>query len=383
MNHYPLQPLSKILTLDIDDYAVSTQEIYPIAGVYGFGRGLFHRSPIKGSETSYNRLNRLQEGRLVLSRLKAFEGAIAVVSSQFDGSFLSPEFPTFRIDDSLADPIFLKYLCQWPEIWTALRGISKGVGARKERVSAEQFLSITVPLPELEEQRRIGKRLHSLIHRISGIESIQRDIEIIWKKIPLSLFSEIKDSAKEVVRLGEVLRLERYPVEVDPTSHYHYIGMRSFGRGIMHYPATLGSELSKLNYFSFPENALVLSNIKAWEGAIGITSTQDRDYIASSRFLFYIPVDGRVNVSYLRHYLLTKPGLAQIAAASPGAADRNRTLGVKRFEKIEVSLPDIDTQARVAEMLDSLQRGVALARQDSTQGSFRPAIFKAAFNGEL
>jgi type I restriction enzyme S subunit len=96
------RPLGDVLQLASAEVPVRADDIYPVAGVLSFGRGLFQRGPILGNETSYSRLNRLEPGRLVMSRLKAFEGALGVIPAEFGGWFLSPEFPTFEIAVALA-----------------------------------------------------------------------------------------------------------------------------------------------------------------------------------------------------------------------------------------------------------------------------------------
>lgn len=154
-------------------------------------------------------------------------------------------------------------------------------------------------------------------------------------------------------RVGDVLELSRNPVEIDPDKEYTAVGIKSFGRGLFHYPPTRGSALSKLRYFTFPSNALAISNIKAWEGAIALSSGSDHDAVASNRFLFYLPKRG-VDIRYLHYYFLSEQGLRQIGQASPGSADRNRTLSIKNFENIKVDLPDLDEQRRIATKLDKL-----------------------------
>ena len=112
----PERALGDVLRLDVADETVQPDRDYPMAGVYGFGRGLFQRGPIRSDETSYPKLNRLTAGRLVMSRLKAFEGAITVIPPEFDGWYLSPEFPTFAIDPAKADERYIANLCAWPEL---------------------------------------------------------------------------------------------------------------------------------------------------------------------------------------------------------------------------------------------------------------------------
>jgi len=128
---------------------------YQVAGVYSFGRGLFLRGWIDASETKYSTLFSVCEGDLVLSRLKAFEGAIAVADGFVDGCVVSQEFPTFRVNRSVCSTRYLHYLCRWSHFWARLARGSKGVGSRRERVSAEAFLATRIPLPSLARQEQI------------------------------------------------------------------------------------------------------------------------------------------------------------------------------------------------------------------------------------
>lgn len=153
------RPLGELIQLSLDQVDADVAGRYPVAGVYSFGRGMFKRGPILGSETSYKKLNRLHVGQLVVSRLKAFEGALAVVPVDLDGWYLSPEFPTFECIDGRLDLAYLGYICRWPEFWALLRGTSRGIGARRERVHAEDLLRLNLDVPSFDEQRKRAARL--------------------------------------------------------------------------------------------------------------------------------------------------------------------------------------------------------------------------------
>lgn len=157
----------------------------------------------------------------------------------------------------------------------------------------------------------------------------------------------------ERVRVGDVLRLDRRPVQPDPTQEHTTIGIRSFGKGMFHYEPSLGSELGKLRFFELQPDCLVISNIKGWEGAIAVSTKSDEGCLASSRFLTYVPIDGRIDVQWARWFFLSEHGIELIQRASPGSADRNRTLAIERFEALEIPLPPIDEQRRVARYLDA------------------------------
>lgn len=156
------------------------------------------------------------------------------------------------------------------------------------------------------------------------------------------------------VRVGDVLRPNRRWIKIDHLAEYVAIGVRAFGRGIFRYDPTPGSELGKLRFFKVQPGSLVVSNIKAWEGAVDVSGSSDEGTIASNRFLSYEPIDAQANVNFLRHYFLTEAGNQKLQRASPGSADRNRTLAASRFEDILVPLPSPPEQQRIAARLDRI-----------------------------
>jgi len=157
----------------VDAVPVEAAESYPIAGVYSFGRGLFAREPLPGSATTYKVFHRLHADDFVLSQLKAWEGALALVPQAFDGWYLSPQFPTFRVDDERLDPRFLGWYFKQRPTWEALRGDARGMGARRDSVSPARFLNRTIPLPPLGEQRLIVTRVEALAAKVEEAKSLR------------------------------------------------------------------------------------------------------------------------------------------------------------------------------------------------------------------
>jgi type I restriction enzyme S subunit len=149
-----------------------------------------------------------------------------------------------------------------------------------------------------------------------------------------------------------VLELRRRPVNVELDAEYDEIGVRSFGRGIFHKEPVSGADLGKKRVFFVEPGDLVVSNVFAWEGAIGVASDHDAGRIGSHRFMTFVPKDGRIDTSWAAWFFLSEPGLELVRAASPGSAGRNRTLAIDRFEAVEIPLPPIEEQHSVAHELD-------------------------------
>ena len=95
--------LSEVMTPVADPVSVEADAQYPNMGILSFGRGVFNKAPIDGSRTSAKTLYRIRAGQFIYSRLFAFEGAYAAVPQEFDGRFVSNEFPTFDVDEDIAD----------------------------------------------------------------------------------------------------------------------------------------------------------------------------------------------------------------------------------------------------------------------------------------
>lgn len=155
--------LHEILQEVEDAHVVSADKSYQNLGIYSFGRGLFRKPPIQGISTSALKLYRVRKGQFIYSRLFAFEGAYGWVSDNYDGYYVSGEYPTFDCDPVRVKAEFLYAYFKSPAIWQEVAIGSKGLGHRRQRVKAEQFLSHRLLLPPLEWQARIAEVLNLVI----------------------------------------------------------------------------------------------------------------------------------------------------------------------------------------------------------------------------
>ena len=336
-------PLSEILELAVDPCPVEPDAAYPILGVYGFARGPIARPPVRGSEISATTLYKVKKGQLVYSRLKAFEGAYTVVPPELDGYFTSNEFPAFDIDPDRADHRYLQWLFRQPSVWREIAVGSKGIGARRERVHPDQVLSYRIDLPSLAEQRRIVKRLDRVAalvdDRRNAIEAAERETQALL----LKAFQRAIDGAP-LRPMAEVAPLVRRPVEIDLDAAYPELGVRSFGRGTFHKPELPGVEVGNKKLFRICAGDLVFNIVFAWEGAVAVAQPEDDGRVGSHRFLTCVPAPETATVEFLRFYLSTPEGLQKLGEASPGGAGRNRTLGLKKLESLQVPVPPIGRQ---------------------------------------
>jgi type I restriction enzyme S subunit len=372
-------PLGEALTLSLAPHPVDLEASYPNIGLYSFGRGVFGKPPIEGRATSATTLYRVRAGQFIYSRLFAFEGAYGVVPDEFDGCFVSNEFPTFECSAGRVLPGYLQWLFRQKKVWKALAAVGRGMGDRRQRVHPERILEYRVPLPPLDEQRRIVARLDGVATQIEVRRQAAQDVQAELAATLRAAFSRIIADAPRV-RMGDVAPIVRRPVTVEPETSYQELGVRSFGRGLFSKPDIVGGDLTWQKLFRIETNDLVFSNIKAWEGAFAVARQEHHGKVGSHRYLTCITDLSAATPDFLWYYLQSREGLEQVQAASPGSADRNRTLSQQGLEDISVLLPSLNAQ----QWFDTLQEKATAVREVHTAASkeldlLLPALLDRAF----
>lgn len=372
--------LSEVFDLDLDSAAVDPSKSFEMVGVLSYGRGLFVKPSVDGSETSYKTFFRLNEGQIVLSQLFGWEGAIAPVEKEFVGRFVSSQFPTFRPKTNLNSQ-FAKWMIRLPQLWDQLKNAAKGMGDRRRTLSPDIFLAAKAALPPFDEQKNIASHLDTIEERLDRVRKLREEQENELLAALRSVFHRVVSTA-DWIEMGEVAPLVRRPVEIEPDGQYPELGARSFGKGIFHKPTLYGSQLTWQKLFEIHAGDIVISNIKAWEGAIAVASKSDHGRAGSHRYLTCVTNIERAIPDFICFYLLTNEGLEQIGQASPGSADRNRTLAAKRLEKIKVPIPSMKTQLEFMKLMKFRQE-IQKNREKSLRHSdaLLPSLLDRIFNG--
>jgi type I restriction enzyme, S subunit len=368
-----------IVRLSRDPVTINPEELYRQIGVYSFGKGLIRRDPTPGAQLGKLRFFRIPENSLVVSNIQAWEGAVAF-SRPEDSEFIgSNRFLCYKaVNPSVVDANYLHYYFLCESGHRMIRRVSPGAMARNRTLNISAFEALRIPLPELGEQKRIAGWLD---HINESRESILRRAEDAARGAN-ALRGRLCDIGGSLVMIGDKIELSRNPVSIDPGKHYRQIGIYSFGKGVIHRDPKPGANMDKLRYFSIPFPALIVSNIQAWEGAIAVSSPKDTQYVASNRFLSYVPKSDDVDISYLRHFLLDDRGMKLIRRASPGTMARNRTLGIDAFESIKIPWPSIAEQRFIASVLDKMYEVVQrIQERERTLDELLASALNEAFSG--
>jgi type I restriction enzyme, S subunit len=146
---------------------------YRQLGVRLWGEGAYERESVDGMATKYATLSQVRADDIVVNKIWARNGSVAVVQEALSGCFVSGEFPTFAANSEALLPRWVHWLTKTPGFWTQCDEKSRGTSG-KNRIKPEQFLRVEIPLPPLREQRRIVERIDQLAVKVNEARSLRQ-----------------------------------------------------------------------------------------------------------------------------------------------------------------------------------------------------------------
>ena len=374
--------LGELLTRSNDPAHINSETTYKEVTVKLWGKGVVLRREVLGVELLATRRLQVQAGQFILSRIDARHGAFGIIPPVLDGAVVTPDFPVYNVNELRVLPGYLSWLSRTASFIAICRAASEG-STNRVRLDEAKFLDARIELPPVEHQRQIVGKIDAIVAKLSEATVLRQEVEFQTQDLLLSVYREICQGAPRQP-MGEVAPLVRRPVVIQAEGLYPEIGARSFGRGSFRKPDLLGSELTWQKLFQVKAGDVLFSNIKAWEGAIAVVTEEDDNRYVSHRYLTCVPVEGLATASFLHFYLLSPEGLAQVQSASPGSADRNRTLGQAALKQIKVPVPTYEKQVWFDSLISKCNAAAALRKESERENdALMPSVLDKAFKGEL
>ena len=363
---------------------VAATDEYRLLGVRLDGRGPFLREIKSGSQISTSTVYAVEPGDFIYSRLFAWRGAFGVIDNSLSGCVVSSEFPTFLPIDDGVEVNYLKYWFRLrPTLIRVEANCSGSTPLTRNRYKENFFLDMEISLPSIKEQRRIVAKIERLVSKVEDLRQLRKTVCETGQALLRSVFRDLTKSA-ERKPMSLVAPIVRRPVSIDPREDYFELGIRSFGRGTFPKAGVSGIDIGNKRLYSIEPGDLIFHNVFAWEGAIAVAAPHVRGRVGSHRYITCVPDPAIATAEFLRFFSLTPEGLDLIGQASPGGALRNRTLGLRKLEKIDVPTPDVKEQRWFDGLQEKFDNIISQQRtSDSELDAFLPSIFDHAFRGEL
>ena len=382
-NGWALVPLGELVTQSGERVSVSADSEYPNFGIYSFGRGLFVKTPIKGSTSSATALFRARRNQFVYSRLFAFEGAYGLVTDELDGYLVSNEFPLFTCENTRLLPGYLGWFFRNPFVWSDVARLTTGMGNRRQRIKPEALLSYRLPLPPLQEQERIVARIDSIASKHAEIVKLRQQSDEECSQVCRSLLSDTRFGAPTPTRMSDLVSWRRPNVEVVPNETYQFAGVYCFGRGLFVGQRRTGMAFAYKELTRLRAGEFIYPKLMAWEGALGIVPAECDGLFVSPEFPVFTVNQERVLPEVLDVYFRSPSVWPSLGGASTGTTFLRKRLNPKDFLNYDFPLPSREAQVALRSVRQRMSELQTLQNQTSQIKAMLPSILDRAFKGEL
>ena len=375
---------------------VEPVEEYNILGMRWYARGLYIKAVKRGSNIRAKKLFKVKTGDFVYNRLFAWKGSFGVVDDISNGCYVSNEFPCFEVDSAKLNARFLHLYFSQEPVWCKALGLSSGsTPISRNRLKEDKFLSMTIPLPPLPEQRRIVEKIQELTAKIEEAKGLRREAIESAETVVDSALSQIFNREKPYELISNIMASDleinrecRNPAIVNPNEDFLYLDISNVesktGRIL---------EVKKIKGYSAPSRArrvirtnnVLFSTVRPYLRSFTIVPSFLDNQICSTGFaVFSCPKN--INPKFLFYHFLSPFFIEQCEVKMRGG--HYPAINDTNLKKLKLIIPDIPEQNRIVAYLDNLQAKTdSLKRlQHETQSeldAFIPSILAKAFRGKL
>jgi type I restriction enzyme S subunit len=389
---FPEVPLSDILILANRPETPASGKLYRQIGVRLWGEGAYEREPIDGAATQYQRLFQAKANDVIVNKIWARNGSVAVVPEHLDGCYGSNEFPMFIPRRDKLEPRWFHWLTKTKGFWTKCDEKSRGTSG-KNRIRPERFLAIEIPLPTLSEQRRIATQIEELAGRVDRAQVIRQQAIEATEALAASLLVTILPRSIQTKALSEL---------VAPDTKISY-GVLVPGPDVEDgVPFVRVQDLDMRNQPKLPNKRIAAevdaqyerTRLQGGEILVGVVGSIGKVGIAPmswkganiARAVCRIVPSREIDRDYLALVLSAKPSQDYFRETTRTLAQP--TLNVAQLSETPVPLPSLTEQRRIVEKIRILQGKISVLNQLQSENRIEldvllPSILDKAFNGEL
>ena len=343
-------------------------------------QGIVLRDEIPGALIKTKRQQVCRSGEFLVAEIDAKVGGFGIVPDALDGAIVSSHYFLFVVNEQVLDRRFLDWYIHTPQFKDQVEAQGS---TNYAAIRPSDVLNYEIPLPPLDEQRRIVEKIDQLAAKIVEAHDLRRQSYNELEKLLLSEINRILAAIQPrcpLVPSGAALLV----------CGQHLSPAEQAEKGIPYItgPADFGPRRAIPTRFATAEKATarqgdVLLTVKG--AGVGKVNLAPAVKTAIGRQLFAIRPDHKlldqVYLWYTLQFCFSDLRDAITATTVPG-------IGRKDVEHLSIPMPPIEEQRSIVAYLDGLQAEVKVLKQLQAEttaelDALLPSILDKAFKGEL
>ncbi|MDV3508131.1 hypothetical protein CMU89_05695 [Elizabethkingia anophelis] len=334
-------------------FGIPMINLMDIFGINTLNNTNVFNSLVNASESDIKNYN-LKKGDVIFVRSSVKPtgvGLTTLINDHFPNVVYSGFLIRFRTGSTILADKF-KVHCFYADYFRN-KLISKSTISANTNINQVALGSLPLIIPPLPEQQKIAEILSTWDRAIANVQLIINNLQLRNKALAFSLLrGKLVNKNSKKISLSKFLTFTPREIE-KPTENYLALGIRSHGKGIFHKPDSDPKAISMDKLYEVKENDFIVNITFAWEHAVAIISKEDEGGLVSHRFPTYVIDQKTVSVEFFRHIILQPFFKQMLDNISPGGAGRNRVLSKKDLLKLEISVPSLQEQHSIAEILNT------------------------------
>jgi len=168
---WSLTSLGKVIKYRKEFIEIDDTQKYKRCRVQCHAKGVVLRDLVQGSEIKTKKQQPCRTGEFLIAEIDAKMGGFGIVPESLDGAMVSSHYFLFEINEQLLDRSFFNFFIRTPFFCeqVAAQGSTNYAAIRPQEV-----LTYQIPLPPLDEQRRIVARIEELAAKVKEARGLRR-----------------------------------------------------------------------------------------------------------------------------------------------------------------------------------------------------------------
>jgi len=250
---------------------------------------------------------------------------------------------------------------------------SLGNGSTVKGISLTDLGLIKIKLPPLQEQKAIASCLSTWDDALVKLDQLITAKQQLKKALMQQLLSGKKrlpgfTGEWTIWTYRELFKKVSRPVDWDDDDTYDLISVRRRSGGLFHRDSLKGVEILTKKLYTAREGDFLMSKMQILHGASGLVTREFDAMKISGSYIAVIPRNESIlSMNYMSWYSQTPKFYHQTYRSSYGVHIEKMTFNYKLFEKEEVSIPSIEEQTAIAQVLKDADKEIELLKTQREQ----------------
>lgn len=333
---------------------------------------------------------------VIMSTVRPYLKSFTIIPKEFDDQICSTGFAVLSCQEWII-PKYLFYVLFSDIVIHQCNEMM--IGAHYPALRFDQVAQIMIPLPPIEEQKRIVSRLEQLVSRAEEAKRLRRmakeETEKIMQAALNKVFSRAKEEGWDWIKLEDCCKInpscseiKHLPDDIEVT----FVPMTAVNEitGRIEKPEVRLLGEVRRGYTYFKEGDILFAKItpcmENGKSAIARNLINGIGF-GSTEFHVLRPLKDRVISEWVHYYIRQKSFRDEAARNMTGSVGQQR-VPVQFMKSVKIPLPSLDEQRKLVTYLNKMTEKVGTLKiiQQKTEEDIEkliPAILDKAFKGEL